>query len=87
MSTAELSINPERLRADIDKLASIGRREDQGIYRMAFSTGDMEARDWLRQRIEAAGLTFHQDGAANIHARLGWQEGAASVISLSLIHI
>ncbi|MFZ0467789.1 MAG: Zn-dependent hydrolase [Thiogranum sp.] len=85
MSTAELSINPERLRADIDKLASIGRREDQGIYRMAFSTGDMEARDWLRQRIEAAGLTFHQDGAANIHARLGWQEGAASVISGSHI--
>jgi N-carbamoyl-L-amino-acid hydrolase len=85
MSTAELSINPERLRADIDKLASIGRREDQGIYRMAFSTGDMEARDWLRQRIEAAGLTFHQDGAANIHARLGWQDGAASVISGSHI--
>jgi N-carbamoyl-L-amino-acid hydrolase len=85
MSAAELSINPERLRADVDKLASIGRREDQGIYRMAFSAGDMEARDWLRQRIEAAGLSFHQDGAANIHARLGWQEGAPSVISGSHI--
>jgi len=80
MSADELRINPERLRADIDKLASIGRREDQGIYRMAFSAGDMAAREWLRQRIDDAGLGLHQDGAANIHARLGWKDGAASVI-------
>jgi N-carbamoyl-L-amino-acid hydrolase len=83
--TAELQIRPERLRADIDALAAIGRREDQGIYRMAFSPGDMAARDWLRGRIEAAGLTLHQDGAANIHARLGWQEAVPSVVAGSHI--
>jgi N-carbamoyl-L-amino-acid hydrolase len=83
--TAELQIRPERLRADVDALAAIGRREDQGIYRMAFSPGDMAARDWLRGRIEAAGLTLHQDGAANIHARLGWQEAVPSVVAGSHI--
>jgi N-carbamoyl-L-amino-acid hydrolase len=85
MSAGELRINPERLRADIDGLASIGRRQDQGIYRMAFSAADMQARDWLRQRIDEAGLTFHQDGAANLHARLDWQANTPSVIAGSHI--
>jgi len=85
MSADRLRINPERLRADIDTLAGIGRQQDQGIYRMAFSDGDMQARDWLKQRIEEAGLAFHQDGAANIHARLGWKDSAPSVIAGSHI--
>mgnify|MGYP003574797668 CR=1 FL=1 len=85
MSTDNLRIDAERLRADIDQLASIGRREDQGIYRMAFSDGDMQARDWLMQRINDAGLSLYQDGAANIHARLGWREGVASVMAGSHI--
>jgi len=83
--SADLRINAERLHADIETLASIGRRQDQGIYRMAFSDGDMAARDWLLQRIDAAGLSVHQDGAANIHARLGWQDGVASVMAGSHI--
>jgi len=85
MSTDNLRINAARLRTDIDQLASIGRREDQGIYRMAFSDGDMQARDWLMQRINDAGLSLYQDGAANIHARLGWREGVASVMAGSHI--
>ena len=85
MSAATLRIDAERLRADIDSLAGIGRRPDQGIYRMAFSDGDMAARDWLVQRIGDAGLGVHQDGAANIHARLGWHEGVAGVMAGSHI--
>ena len=78
-------IDAARLRADIDALAAIGRREDQGIYRMAFSDGDMAARAWLMQRIEDAGLEVHQDGAANIHARLGWRDDTAGVMAGSHI--
>jgi len=83
--TGELRISPERLRGDIDALAAIGRHADQGIYRMALSDGDMAARDWLRGRIQAADLELHQDGAANIHARLNWNPGLASVIAGSHI--
>lgn len=81
MSTPELRVNAARLREDIDALARIGRYEDQGIYRMAFSDGDMAGRDWLRQRIIDSGLECYQDGAANLYARLNWNDQTASVMA------
>jgi N-carbamoyl-L-amino-acid hydrolase len=80
-----LHVNADRLRNDLDALAQIGRREDHGIYRMAFSEGDIQARDWLRQRITHSGLEYYQDGAANIHARWQWNDSIASVIAGSHI--
>ncbi|MGD2118609.1 MAG: Zn-dependent hydrolase [Chromatiales bacterium] len=85
MSQDRLQVNFERLKNDIETLASIGRAEDHGIYRMAFSDGDMAGRAWLRERIEQAGLEFFQDGAANLHGRLGWNENVASVMTGSHI--
>jgi N-carbamoyl-L-amino-acid hydrolase len=75
-----LSINRERLQADLESLAQIGREPDHGIYRMAFSDGDMAGRAWLRQRIIDAGLEFYQDGAANLFARLHWDGKRPSVM-------
>lgn len=85
MSSAPLRINTERLRDAIDGLARVGRRQDQGIYRMAFSVGDMEGRRWLRQRITDSGLQMYQDGAANIFARLNWDDSKPSVVAGSHI--
>jgi len=76
-----LQINFERLKADVQTLATIGRGEDHGLYRMAFSDADMVARNWLQARIEDAGLDYYLDGAANIHARLGWDGERPSVIT------
>ena len=76
-----LNINPKRLQQDIETLSKIGRGENQGIYRPSFSAADMEARDWLKQRIEQAGLSVYQDGAANIHARLDWDPDTPSVMT------
>ncbi|MGY6277357.1 allantoate amidohydrolase [Methylomonas sp. MgM2] len=75
------SIDAKRLQQDIEVLSTIGRGEDQGIYRPAFSAADMEARGWLKRQIEDAGLTVYQDGAANIHARLAWDETKPSVMT------
>lgn len=75
-----LSINRERLQQDIEALAKIGRDEDFGIYRMAFSEGDLQGRAWLRQQIEQAGLDYYQDGAGNLHARYQWDEQRPSVM-------
>ncbi len=80
-----LSINSERLRKDIEALSHIGRGSDQGIYRTAFSDADMEARTWLKSLISDAELECYEDGAANIHARLGWRNDVASVMTGSHI--
>lgn len=75
-----LNINRERLQSDIETLAEIGRQEDYGIYRMAFSDGDMQGRKWFKDRVEEAGLEFYQDGAANLHARYNWDDQHPSVM-------
>jgi N-carbamoyl-L-amino-acid hydrolase len=62
---SKISINFERLKKDILDLAEIGKKEDQGIYRMALSPGDIEGRDWLRAKIIGSGLEYFQDGALN----------------------
>lgn len=62
-----LRVDIERIKSDILSLASIGKNEqDRGIYRMAFTNEDMEAKRWLLHRIEENGLTPASDGAANI---------------------
>ena len=79
MQTLE-TIDFPRLRQDIKDLGQIGRRDDHGIYRQAFSDGDMQARAWLKDRIEQAGLDFFQDGAANLFGRLHWDEQRPSIM-------
>jgi len=69
-----------RLQSDIEALSEIGRAPDRGITRRAFSPSDMQARAWLRDRILAAELDLYEDGAANVHARLGWDGETPSVM-------
>ena len=74
-------INLDRLTEDIFTLARIGRsEEDNGLYRMAYTEADMEARRWLKQRIEEAGLKAWTDGAANVFGRLEGKDPEAPVL-------
>ena len=67
-STATIDL--DRLRDDLLELAQIGRREDdQGVYRLAFTDEDMQARRWLMQRIEQAGGSVRTDPAGNVIGR------------------
>ncbi len=60
-------IDLERLQQDLRELSEIGRNSDDGgLYRMAFTEADMQAKDWLTRRIEAAGLVAGRDGAGNV---------------------
>lgn len=74
MSVSTLSspvVDLERIKNDIEALAAIGFNEsDRGIYRMAFTDPDMEAKRWLLHRIEENGLEPASDGAANISGLL-----------------
>lgn len=76
-----LSINAERLKNRIEQLAAIGRQQDYGIYRMAFSEGDIQGREWFGHEVRQAGLDLYTDGAANLHARLNWRDDVPSVMS------
>ena len=61
-------INPDRLLTDLRALRAIGA-QDHGVVRPAFSAADMEARRWLRQRYEQAGLDATIDGVGNVLGR------------------
>lgn len=76
-----LSINAERLKKDIEELSQVGRSDTDGIFRMAFSDGDMAGRQWFKQKLAEAGLEIYEDGAANIHGRLNWDDKTPSVMT------
>ncbi|HOI45390.1 MAG TPA: M20/M25/M40 family metallo-hydrolase, partial [Candidatus Aminicenantes bacterium] len=72
-----IRVNVDRLKADIEALSRIGRDPRGGISRPSFSQADLEARAWLKDRIQDAGLTFRQDGAGNMFGR---KEGAGKTV-------
>jgi N-carbamoyl-L-amino-acid hydrolase len=75
----DIKINLERLKSDIEDLAQIGQDPRGGISRPSFSKSDLEAREWLKEKICQAGLCFRQDGAGNMFGRLG-DEGRAVLV-------
>lgn len=76
-----LTVNSERLKADIEDLSKVGLVDNKGIFRMAFTEGDMAGRQWFKQKLEHAGLEIYEDGAANIHGRLNWDGKTPSVMT------
>ena len=54
-------INIERLKRDLEELGRIGQDGTDGVSRPSFSAADLEARAWLRKKIEEAGLCDRQD--------------------------
>ena len=73
----DIRINLDRLKKDLEELGQIGRDSRGGISRPSFSRADLEARNWLKDRIKNAGLELRQDGVGNIFGRL---EGTGKTI-------
>lgn len=67
----DIRVDADRLRKDLETLASYGRDPRGGISRPSFSRADLEARKWLKEQIQSAGLELRQDGAGNIFGRRG----------------
>jgi N-carbamoyl-L-amino-acid hydrolase len=68
-----VGVDIERLRRDIEELGRIGCDAGGAVSRPSFSRADLEARAWLKKRLEEAGLAVRQDGAGNIFGRLEGQ--------------
>ena len=58
-------IDPQRLINDLKQLRTIGKY-GTGVVRPAFSEKDLEARQWLLDRMEEAGLKATIDGVGNV---------------------
>jgi N-carbamoyl-L-amino-acid hydrolase len=75
MSAAiEKSVHVEldRLKSTLIELSHIGfNDEDKGIYRIGFTSADMQARRWLMQLLEQEGFDPRMDGAGNVYGRYG----------------
>jgi len=66
----DIKINFNRLKEDIKALSQIGRDPNSGITRPSYSKTDLEAQEWLKEKIKGADLLLRQDGAGNIFGRL-----------------
>jgi beta-ureidopropionase / N-carbamoyl-L-amino-acid hydrolase len=77
-----MPINPDRLIGDLRALAEIGKYQT-GVHRPAFSAEDIAAREWLRDKLIAAGLATEIDGVGNVYGRMTSAEKAVIVGSHS----
>lgn len=67
-----LSVNAKRIEKHITKLAEFGKTSEGGVHRVAYSDEDVQAREYIKTLMEAAGLIVQIDAAGNI---LGRREG------------
>ncbi len=67
--SVRLRVDSRRLRDDLASLAQIGRSPSGGIHRTAFSAADAQARQWYRDRCDAAALDLTLDGLGNMFAQ------------------
>ncbi len=65
-----LRVNFERLKNNINELAQIGKLEDGGIYRMAFTPEENQGREWLIEKLQKEEISTELDGALNIIGKL-----------------
>lgn len=66
VSASKLTVNSQRLWIDLMELGKIGEMVGCGVTRPAFSEADIEARQWLIERMTQADLEVRIDAALNI---------------------
>lgn len=71
IATVPLVVNGDRLNRSIDQLAEVGKLENGGVCRIAFTTEDLLARQLVRSWMVEAGMTVDIDAAGNIIGRYG----------------
>ena len=63
-----LAVDEDQVLADLRALAGFGKL-DTGVNRPAFTDADLAAREWLRRRMQAAGLEAVIDGVGNVYGQ------------------
>jgi N-carbamoyl-L-amino-acid hydrolase len=68
-NSTQLTINPQRLMDDLMAMAQIIEPDTPGWTRRFPSRAYQRGRQWLRQKMEAEGLTTHLDAAGNLFGK------------------
>lgn len=68
-NTMLVSLDRDRFVATMKEQAEIGATDDGGLHRLALSDDDRRIRDWIRERMEEAGLTVRIDEFGNMFGR------------------
>lgn len=69
-TTSTVGVSIERIRRDIDHLATFGATESGGVSRTSFSEPDRLVRQWLAGECDERGLSMRTDGIGNIFIRV-----------------
>src|SRR6267154_6740866 len=72
-------VNPKHTIAELKELRSLTGNEN-GAQRVAFTTTWLEARAWLRQKLEALPVEIHNDAAGNTWTTLRGESERALLI-------
>lgn len=75
-----LSIDQQRLTAEIEELAKFSDADPPAVTRVVFTPTDLKARRWMRARCEEAGLLVRQDAIGNTFARWSGEEPDTPVV-------
>jgi ureidoglycolate amidohydrolase len=75
-----LSIDQDRLTAEIDHLAEFSDADAPAVTRVVFTPTDMKARAWVKARCEDAGLAVREDAVGNTFARWNGTDANAAVV-------
>lgn len=71
----------ERIEQHIEELSKYTATPGNGTTRLSYSQEDLQARNYIKQQMQASGLTVREDGLGNIFGKLdGTIQGAPSVM-------
>ncbi|MFI5340185.1 MAG: Zn-dependent hydrolase [Candidatus Methylomirabilales bacterium] len=77
-----LSVNLDRLLADLETFSTIGGDGMGGVTRLAFSPDDQSARRLFQDKLAAAGLHVRVDAIGNVFGRRGGRENGLPPLML-----
>jgi allantoate deiminase len=78
---ANLEIVQARVKSHIDTLSTFTATPGNGTTRLTYSSEDLQARRYIKEKMKEYGLTVHEDGFGNIFGKLeGTLKDAPSVL-------
>ncbi|HTW59209.1 MAG TPA: M20 family metallo-hydrolase [Terriglobales bacterium] len=75
-----VTIDQQRLIAEIEELARFSDAEPPAVTRVVFTPTDLKARAWMKARCEETGLAVRQDAIGNTFARWTASDSKASAV-------
>jgi N-carbamoyl-L-amino-acid hydrolase len=80
-TVATLTVDQERLSAEIEELAQISDTPYPAVTRVLFTAADLKARTYLKKLYAAAGLAVREDAVGNTFARWPGADPAAAPVA------